>query len=119
MSFAVLKYTDHLVEVGVDEQQAKAQVLYLNDSIESPFAAKRDLKEIDFKIEGVKKDIENLRVEFKRDIKELELKLIVKLGGDAGGTETVKCAKSGTFSSIPIYAFNRGWSISRISLIAQ
>ena len=62
-----LEYAKKLQEAGVPEEQAAAQALCLYEIISSGLATKRD--------------IEELRVELKRDIKELESKMVIKLGG--------------------------------------
>ena len=43
MGFSALKYVDELVEAGVPEKQAKAQVLILQDFKDSELATKGDL----------------------------------------------------------------------------
>ena len=91
-----------LQQAGFTEQQAEAQTTLLLDVITGEVATKRDIETVrldlenvraDLKrdIEAVKLDVENVRAELKRDIetlradmkhdmKELELRLTIKLG---------------------------------------
>jgi len=62
-----------LREAGFTEQQAEAQTTLLVEVISGELATKRD-------IETLRLDIENVRAELKRDLKELELRLTIKLG---------------------------------------
>ena len=45
-----LEYADRLIRAGVPEEQAKAQALVLYEIIHSSLATKRDLKELEDKI---------------------------------------------------------------------
>ena len=45
-----LEYADRLIKAGVPEEQAKAQALVLYEIINSSLATKRDLKELEDKI---------------------------------------------------------------------
>ena len=89
MNFNALKYVEELRNAGMPEKQAEAQIRVLNEVVDSELASKqnvetvreelkRDIKELELKIETV-------REELKRDIKELELRLThtltVRLGG--------------------------------------
>jgi hypothetical protein len=80
-----------LKEAGFTEQQAEAQTALLTDVIAGELATKRDIETLRRDIETLRRDIETLRAELKRDIetfradmkhdmKELELRLTVKLG---------------------------------------
>ena len=79
MNFNALKYVEELRNAGMPEKQAEAQIRVLNEVVDSELASKhdvetvrkelkRDIKELDLKIETV-------REELKRDIKELDLKI--------------------------------------------
>ena len=74
MKFNPFKYVDDLKEAGFPAKQAEAQVKVWSEFVESELATKKDIKELEFKIENVKSEL-------KRDIKELELRLTVRLGG--------------------------------------
>ena len=71
MNFNDLKYVEELRNAGMPEKQAEAQIRVLNEVVDSELASKQD--------------VETLREELKRDIKELELRLThtltVRLGG--------------------------------------
>ncbi len=79
MNFNALKYVEELRNAGMPEKQAEAQIRVLNEVVDSELASKqnvetvrkelkRDIKELELKIETVRKEL-------KRDIKELELKI--------------------------------------------
>ena len=78
MNFNALKYVEELRNAGMPEKQAEAQIRVLNEVVDSELAYKQDVETIQLKIETV-------REEFRRDIKELELRLThtltVRLGG--------------------------------------
>ena len=71
MNFNALKYVEELRNAGMPEKQAEAQIRVLNEVVDSELASKLD--------------VETVRKELKRDIKELELRLThtltVRLGG--------------------------------------
>ncbi len=60
--FDAIKYIGELREAGVPEKQAEVHLRILHEVIESNLATKRDIQEL------------------KRDIKELEQRIIIKLG---------------------------------------
>ena len=66
-AFDTLKYVETLKAAGVPEEQAKAHVKLQADIADNTLATKADLME-------VKRDL-------KQDIRELELKMTIKLGG--------------------------------------
>ena len=79
MNFNALKYVEELRNAGMPEKQAEAQIRVLNEVVDSELASKqnvetvrkelkRDIKELELKIETVRKEL-------KRDIKELEFKI--------------------------------------------
>ena len=72
-SFNAIKYIGELREAGVPEKQAEVHLRILHEVIESNLATKRDIEELRSEL---KRDIE----EVKRDIKELEQRMIIKLG---------------------------------------
>ena len=89
MNFNALKYVEELRNAGMPEKQAEAQIRVLNEVVDSELASKqnvetvreelkRDIKELELKIETV-------REELKRDIKELELRLTHTLTMRLGG----------------------------------
>lgn len=57
-AFDTLAYVKKLVFVGVSKKQAEAQAEALASLVNENLATKQDIKELDLKIEGVKKDIE-------------------------------------------------------------
>ena len=79
MDFDTLEYVELLSKAGVDEEHAKAQARYLGKVLETHFATKEDIKELDLKIETAKKEldlkIETVKSELKHDIKELDFKI--------------------------------------------
>ncbi len=92
MVFNALKYVEVLKKAGVPDKQAEAQVRVLNEIMESDLATKRDIMDIKRDIESlrhdtkkdiadVRKDIEVLKQSTKRDLKELEQRMLIKLGG--------------------------------------
>ncbi len=95
--FNAFKYVENLREAGVPDKQAEAHLRVLHDIVESNLATKRDIKELEQKMEleinevkrdikefeqkmeleinEIKRDIQELKNELKRDIKELEQKI--------------------------------------------
>ncbi len=63
-----LEYAEKLKNAGVPEAQAFIQAQMIYDIVASTLATKRDIKDLDLKIETVRADL-------KRDIKELDNKL--------------------------------------------
>ena len=91
LAFDTYAAVKKLKEAGFTEQQAEAQTALLTDVIAGELATKRDIETVKHDIETVRLDIENVRAELKRDIealradmkhdmKELELRLTIKLG---------------------------------------
>lgn len=70
--FDTLRYANKLKAAGVPEKQAEAQAETLAEVVDETLATKQDIKSIDLKIECV-------QAELKRDIKELELRIVNKL----------------------------------------
>ena len=88
LMFNPLRYVKKLVEVGFTKEQAEvqaeAQAEAINEIVDEKLATKLELEkvksELKVDIELVRRDIELVR----RDIKELENKLIIKLGALLG-----------------------------------
>ncbi|MCY4512983.1 MAG: hypothetical protein OXB86_04780 [Bdellovibrionales bacterium] len=66
MSFNSMKLLNILTNAGVPEPQAKAQVQILEETIDSSLATKRDL--------------EQMRIELKKDIELLRKDMTIKMG---------------------------------------
>ncbi len=89
MNFNALKYVEELRNAGMPEKQAEAQIRVLNEVVDSELASKHDVEtvreELKRDIKELELKIETVRGELKRDIKELELRLThtltVRLGG--------------------------------------
>jgi hypothetical protein len=105
--FDTLQYANKLKAVGVPEKQAEVQAEVMADIIDDKLATKKDLAQVNYDLRRaieetrseLKRDIEELRIELKRDIealrvelkgdinalkqnmKELELRMTVRLGG--------------------------------------
>ena len=80
-AFDTHKYVKRLTAVGMPEKQAEVIADEQRALIEDQLATKRDIAEVKRDIVEVKRDIEKLRAEVKRDIKESEQRLIIRLGG--------------------------------------
>ena len=88
VAFDTLKFVETLKASGVPEKQAKAQAVALSEAVDINLASKQDIKDVkgeikDVKgeIKDVKGEIKSVRTELKRDMKELESRLVIKLGG--------------------------------------
>lgn len=66
MIFDTLRSVEELQEAGIPENQAKAQVRVFQQIIESDLATKRDMKELEQKLQ--------------QEMRELEYRLTIKLG---------------------------------------
>ena len=75
LAFDTYAAVKKLKEAGFTEQQAEAQTTLLMDVIAGELATKHDIEAIKHDIETVKLDIENVRAELKRDIETLKLNL--------------------------------------------
>lgn len=71
ITFDTLAHAKKMKAVGFTEQQAEAQAQAIAEVIDENLATKKDIAE--------------LRTELKRDIKELEYKLTIRMGGMIGG----------------------------------
>ena len=81
LAFDTHKYVKRLTAVGMPEKQAEVIAYEQRSLIEDQLATKHDIAEVKRDIAEVKRDIEELRAEVKRDIKESEQRLIIRLGG--------------------------------------
>ena len=92
VAFDTLKYAKRLKEAGFTEQQAEALASAQVDLIEANLATKTDILGLKRDIEalraatktdilGLKRDIEALRADLQRDLKDLEYRLMIRLGG--------------------------------------
>ena len=77
MAFSALKYVDELVEAGVPEKQAKAQVLILQDFKDSEIATKGDLARTEAALRGEIKELE-------LKMKSMEVRLILSIAAIMG-----------------------------------
>ena len=94
-----LEYAQKLKAVGVPPEQAEAHAMAIYEIVNSNLATKRDIKELDLKIETIK-------AELKRDIKELELKI-----ENSNNKQTLK------LGSILIIALTVIVALSKLSII--
>ena len=72
-TFDTLGYFEKLKDAGVPELQAKAQVEVIREVIEDRLATKQDILDL-------KRDLRELELAARKDIKELELRLTIRLG---------------------------------------
>jgi hypothetical protein len=81
-SFDTLRYVKKLVAVGFTQPQAEVQAETMAEIIDDNLATKKDLEEIETSLKRDIKEldlkIENVRSDLKRDIKELDLKIETK-----------------------------------------
>ncbi len=73
LAFDTLAYAKKLKSAGFTEEQAETQVEALAQIVDDKLATKKDIMLIH-------RDIEELRIEFKRDLAEMESRLIIKMG---------------------------------------
>ncbi len=96
LAFDTHAYVKRLRDVGVPENQAEVQVEAIaalvgermvtkHDQQVLEISLKRDLKELETRLEvkiaEIQRDIKELETRLGRDLKELEMRLIVRLGG--------------------------------------
>lgn len=78
-TFDTLRYVKKLVAVGFTQPQAEVQAETMAEIIDDNLATKKDLEEIETSLKRDIKEldlkIENVRSDLKRDIKELDLKI--------------------------------------------
>ena len=75
LAFDTYAAVKKLKEAGFTEQQAEAQTTLLTNVIAGELATKHDIEAVKHNIETVKLDLENVRAELKRDIETLKLNL--------------------------------------------
>lgn len=73
IAFDTLAYAKKLIAAGVPAQQAEVQAEAIAEIIEDRLSTKQDLKELEV---ALKHDI----LDLKRDMKEMEQRIIIKLG---------------------------------------
>lgn len=89
VAFDTLQFAKRLKEAGFTEQQAEALASAEAELIEARLATKRDLKEVEVALKRDLKEveakltraIEALRADVQRDLKDLEYRLTIRLGG--------------------------------------
>jgi hypothetical protein len=67
--FDTLHYANRLKAVGVPEKQAEVQAEIMAETINNNLATKRDIKELELKIETLHLKIETLRKDVRNDLK--------------------------------------------------
>ena len=84
IAFDTLAYAKKLIAAGVPAQQAEVQAEAIAEIIEDRLSTKQDLKELEV---ALKQDLKELEValkydilDLKRDMKEMEQRIIIKLG---------------------------------------
>ena len=80
IAFDTHAFVKCLTQAGMDEQQAEALVECQTQLINDSLATKLDIEEVKKEIAEVKREVETLRLEIKKDMKDLELRLIIRLG---------------------------------------
>ena len=84
-TFDTLEYPKKLTGVGVPQEQAEVHVITVRDQIDQDLATKSDILRLEKAIEGVKAELTRylaeVKADLRRDIKELEMRLTIRLGG--------------------------------------
>ena len=95
-AFDTLKFTQRLEQVGVGREQAEAHAELARDMILADVATKADLVALETalksEIAGVKTEIGTMKKEFEGSLRELELRMIVKLGAIIAAAAAVVAA---------------------------
>ena len=73
IAFDTLEYTKKFISAGFTEKQAETQVEFFKTVMDEKLASKQDIDDLK---RIFKQDIDDLR----RDLKELELRMIIKMG---------------------------------------
>lgn len=73
-------FVKQLKASGFTEEQAEAQISIFTQIIELGVATKTDIADLHRDIADVRRDIEELRKETKANMKEMELRMTVRLG---------------------------------------
>ena len=85
LNFDTLTYVKQLEAVGVPREQAEVQAEALRAIIDEKLATKVDVAELKRDIESTKAelqaDISQLRIDTARDLRELEMRMLIRLGG--------------------------------------
>jgi predicted nucleic acid-binding Zn-ribbon protein len=84
LRFDTLKFVKQLTDAGMDQRQAEALVVGLNEADVSQLAAKSDIAEVRAEIAGVKAEIAEVRTELKAEIAELRTELRTEVAGLKG-----------------------------------
>ena len=93
VAFDTLTYARRLREVGVPQEQAEAHAEALAAAVTETLATKQDLRELATKqylaatnrdLAAVMQELRELTATTKQDMRELELRLTVRLGGMIG-----------------------------------
>ncbi len=73
IAFDTLKFAKRLKDAGFTEQQAEALAAAEAEFVEENLATKRDIAEVKRDIAEIRREIKELEVSLRRDIKELEI----------------------------------------------
>ncbi len=96
IAFDTHSFVKRLTKAGMPEPQAEVLAEEQSRLLEYKLASKRDIEEVKRDIEQLrlasKKDIEELRAEIKRDIRESEQRITIRLGGMLAVTVAVLAA---------------------------
>lgn len=86
VAFDTLTYARRLREVGVPQEQAEAHAEALAAAVTETLATKQDLLELATKqdVVAVKQELRELGASLRQEMRELELRLTVRLGGMIG-----------------------------------
>jgi hypothetical protein len=82
VAFDTLKFTQRLEQVGVGREQAIAHAELARDMIIGDSATKADLQ-------GVKADLQSVKTELQGALRELELRMTIKLGAIAAAAVAI------------------------------
>ena len=75
------KAVKKLKEVGFDEAQAEAVVVMVGEAFDDSVATKVDIAELRGEIREVRGEIREVRTELRAEIRDLEQRMTIKLGG--------------------------------------
>jgi hypothetical protein len=84
-TYNALRYTQSLEDAGFTRPQAEAAVKLVLETMDDLFATKADLKESQFQLrqdfQALRSEFQELRQEVRYEIRELESRMTIKLGG--------------------------------------
>jgi HEPN domain-containing protein len=80
-AFDTLAYAKKLKEAGFTEQQAEAQAEALRAVVDANLATKQDIAAVQRDIEMLRREIKEMEMNLRRDMKELEARVTLRLGG--------------------------------------